>query len=336
MHEPASVVVARGSDWEDVELGQAHTDVVYGRRLTWRTNDDGLSDTIRRQLISRWASLDIPHAGPDVSASAIVVPGRYFAAGKSGVAPGVAPEFTDFVARDIGYQLVGRAGFGTCAWDRCTAAACMSSAADRSAMVERLVQHVWSAAVMWHPPLYGLHAAAVVGPDGRATLLVGDSRVGKSSLATYLSMRCGFRYLTDDLTILDARSLLVYGRPWRVELRPGALEALWDGPPPAGAAHGDKLVLDARAHVPVAASAPVSAVMFLRRGDAEHTRLDAVTTLDRLGKPVSMFRGCAAVTDGYGKAFSDLADRARGFALGIDHTLGIEHAGRTVIDALSA
>ncbi len=224
MPERSRHIVARGTEWEGLALGPDHVDAVYGRRLTWRTNDDELAAVIRQQVIGRWASLGVPHAGPDVSATAVAVPERYFARG--GVGPHPGPGFTDFVAPGVGYMLVGPSGFECCAWDRRAASACVSRARDWTEMVDRLVQHIWSAAVMWHPPMYGLHAAAVVGPDGRASLLVVESRVGKSSLATYLALRRRFHYLTDDLTVLDGRSLVAYGRPWRVELREGALRSL--------------------------------------------------------------------------------------------------------------
>ena len=335
MREPSSVVVARGPKWEEIQLGPARVDLVYGRRLTWRANDEELADLIAQRVIARWGSLGIPHAGPDVSATAVVVPKQYFA-GVPAVAPLGGPPYMDFVERDIGYQIVGPLGFGTCAWDRRTASACLSNAADRSAAVEGMVQHLWGAAVMFHPPLYALHAAAVVGPDGGATLLLGDSGVGKSSLAAYLALRHGFRYLTDDLTMVDGRSLTVYGRPWRLEVRPGAMEALWAGAAPDGVAHGDKLVLDARAHVPVVTSARVTTIVFLRRGAHGLTRVDTSDTLARLGVPRTMFGACPGVLAGYGEAFAGLAAGARAFSLGVDHSLGIPHASAAVVDAVSA
>ncbi len=336
MRDGASVWVARGSEWAHVDLGPANVDVVYGRRLTWHANDEELTRLIRSEIVDRWASLGVPYAGQDIRASAVAMPARYFPANAVRDPNADGPPFIDYVQPGIGYHLVGQAGFGVCAWDRRTAGACMNSDADRSVMVGELVQHVWAAAVMFHPPLYGLHAAAVVGPDGGATLLVGDSRVGKSSLAAYLALRHGFGYLTDDLTMLDGRSLVAYGRPWRLELRSGGLEVLWPGAPPPGVALGDKRVLDARALLPVVASARVSAIVFVRRGDQSLTELDSETTLSRLEKPVSVFMDCPDVIQGHAAVFSDLACGARGLEMTVDHGLGVAHAAAALVGALTA
>jgi hypothetical protein len=60
-----------------------------------------------------------------------------------------------------------------------------------------------------------LHAAAVVGPDGRAWLLVGDSRSGKTSTCVNL-IRAGWDWLADDHVVarVDAASGEVIVEGW--------------------------------------------------------------------------------------------------------------------------
>lgn len=333
--DAAPLVVANGSMWEQLEPLPARQDTVYGRELTWRVNTPELAALVTDSLIARWRSLDIPLVGPPVSASAFLVPARYMPGCVEGGPPDDRSPFTDIVHPNVGYQLVSAAGFGSCSWNRRAATACISDAADLPYMVEHLVQHVWSAAVMWHPPLYGLHAAGVVGHDGSVSLLVGESGVGKSSLVACLAFRHGFGYLTDDLTVLDGRSLRVYGRPWRLELRAGALQELWPDGPPEGRRLGEKTVLDARRHVPVAVGGPVANVFFVQRGEtteAAPMAPDAVRT--RLGTPVSMFVGSADVARGHEKAFDRLARSVRGYELSVDHRAGVERAVEAVRDIL--
>jgi hypothetical protein len=322
--------------WEAMEPRPARRDLVYGRNLTWRTNSEELEALLVDTLVARWAALGVPHAGPDVSASAFVVPADFMQGG-SACDETVAPPFTDVVHPHIGYQIVGGNGFGGCSWDRLAAMSCLSDAADMPDMVDRIIQHVWGAAVMLHPPLYGVHAAAATAPDGSAGLFVGDSGVGKSSLVTGLALRHGFGYLTADFAMLDGRSLRVYGRPWRLELRAGALREFWPHGTPPGRPVGDKTVLDAREHVAVGASAPVAALFFVRRGD--HTALTPLAPEDtrrHLGKPVSMFTHCPDVTRGYPSAFDALARTSSGYSLTLDHDLGIAHAAAVVADAMAS
>jgi hypothetical protein len=336
MTDAIPLVVARGADWEALDARPPRQDIAYGRSLTWRTNSEQLETLLAESLIARWKSLGIPRAAPDVSATAFVAPSRYMRHGEVPTPDEGMPQFTDIVHPDVGYQLVGPSGFGRCAWDRRTALACITDSADLPDMIEHLIQHVWSAAVMWHPPLYGIHAAAAIGPDGNATLLVGESHAGKSSLVAGLALRHGFRYLTDDLTLLDARSLRVYGRPWRLELRAGALREFWpDGPPP-GRPVANKRVLDAREHVAVGTSALVGAVLFVRRGDRTALApLAPDATRRHLGKAVSMFQHCPEVTHGYPEAFDALAQSSRGYTLTVDHDLGIAHTADVVADAVA-
>jgi hypothetical protein len=70
-----------------------------------------------------------------------------------------------------------------------------------------------------------LHAAAVVAPDGRAWLLVGDSRTGKTSTCVNL-IRAGWDWLADDQVVVrpDGGGVVVEGWPRRLMLDEGFTE----------------------------------------------------------------------------------------------------------------
>lgn len=73
------------------------------------------------------------------------------------------------------------------------------------------------------------HAAAVVGPDGRAWLLVGDSHAGKTTTSANL-LQAGWRYVSDDQVVLYRAAdgeLCVEGWP-----RPFHLDEGWEGGAP--------------------------------------------------------------------------------------------------------
>jgi hypothetical protein len=73
------------------------------------------------------------------------------------------------------------------------------------------------------------HAAAVVGPDGRAWLLVGDSHAGKTTTSANL-LQAGWRYVSDDQVVLYRAAdggLGVEGWP-----RPFHLDEGWEGGAP--------------------------------------------------------------------------------------------------------
>ena len=72
------------------------------------------------------------------------------------------------------------------------------------------------------------HSAAVVGPDGRAWLLVGDSHAGKTTTSVNL-LQAGWRYVSDDQVVLYRAEgeLRVEGWP-----RPFHLDEGWEGGTP--------------------------------------------------------------------------------------------------------
>jgi hypothetical protein len=188
---------------------------------------------------------------------------------------------------------------------------------------------------MFHPPLYGLHAAAVVDTRGAVSLFVGESGVGKSSLVASLAFLHGFRYLTDDFTVVDGRSLRVYGRPWRIEVREGTARHLWPKAQPQGHRVGDKIVLDAQEHVNTAVSGDVRTVFLVTRGDVTTVSSLTVAALrEGLGAPISMFIGSEDVSRGHEPVFDALAARVEGYRLTLNHDDGIARAATAVRDIL--
>ena len=79
-----------------------------------------------------------------------------------------------------------------------------------------------------------LHGAALV-RAGRAVVLAGKSRAGKSTLAAWLTHR-GWGFLTDEAALVDPETLIVspFWRPINVR-RPGPLEPLLGDVPPDAA-----------------------------------------------------------------------------------------------------
>ena len=75
-----------------------------------------------------------------------------------------------------------------------------------------------------------VHAAAVVAPDGRAWLLAGDARSGKSTTCATLAS-AGWGYVSDDQVVLAARADGVEVEGW---LRPFHLDRNGEGGEPTG------------------------------------------------------------------------------------------------------
>lgn len=119
-------------------------------------------------------------------------------------------------------------------------------------------RYLYSASVEKGGYSFAIHAAAV--SDGKKCLLLpGAAGTGKTSLAAAL-MHSGFRYLTDDLAILDRETLRVRGAPFSLCVKDDGLDLLapyypelpglpahlrWDGKraryltPPASAFHNE-------------------------------------------------------------------------------------------------
>lgn len=70
-----------------------------------------------------------------------------------------------------------------------------------------------------------LFHAAVLGRGGEAVVFPAEAGSGKSTLAASLAAR-GYRYLSDELAVLDLDSLKITPLPLPMSLKPGSLEAL--------------------------------------------------------------------------------------------------------------
>jgi len=102
-----------------------------------------------------------------------------------------------------------------------------------------------------------LHGAALV-RDGRAVVLAGKSRAGKSTLAAWLTHR-GWGFLTDEAALIDPGTLTVspFWRPINVR-RPGPLEALLVDVPPGTA----EVLVPASTLGVLASPAPLTRIAF--------------------------------------------------------------------------
>ena len=83
-----------------------------------------------------------------------------------------------------------------------------------------IVDHVFATALEQQQPCLWLDAAALTTSDGRILLLAGASGAGKTTLALSLAMVCGWRVLSEDITLVDTstRRVIPLARPFR--LRP--------------------------------------------------------------------------------------------------------------------
>ena len=124
-----------------------------------------------------------------------------------------------------------------------------------------------------------LHAAAVVAPDGRAWLLVGDSHAGKTSTCVNL-IRAGWDWLADDQVVARPGAdggTVVEGWPRRFTLDDGF---------EAGASLGRRTPTDPARFGPgrLRRSAPLGGVLLPRVRADEPTRLTPAHPADALGQ----------------------------------------------------
>lgn len=316
----------------------ANETTVFGVRLRWQTNHPGLEREIRR-LIHRWESPEIPPTGRSSSAVAYVMPtdgenrdmglGPFLPEPRSSLVTRFFPQGCLIQAANGSFGFFGR--------DRRNAVVAVPDTADLRWMADTLIEPVWTGVLMWHPPLYGLHGGAVA-RDGRAVLVVGDHRAGKSSLVAALVFKEGYDYVGDDLLLLDGRTLRIHGRPWRIELRENTWRTLWNEFPPAGGQTlNDKIVWDGRELFPARtlASAEPRIILFLESGDSWSCReISTAEVRRRMGRPIAMFP-VPAVRRGYRSVFDAFARSVRGFALTVDYRLGILEGASRVATLLN-
>ena len=119
-----------------------------------------------------------------------------------------------------------------------------------------------------------VHAAAVVAPDGRAWLLAGDARAGKSTTCATLAS-AGWGYLSDDQVVLTAREHGVEVEGW---LRPFHLD---------GAAGERREVAAAELGLEGwRRTAPLAGAIFPTVSPAEPTLLTPIAAADALARMV--------------------------------------------------
>lgn len=123
------------------------------------------------------------------------------------------------------------------------------------------------------------HSGAVVGPDGRAWLLVGDSHAGKSTTTANL-LQAGWRYVSDDQVVLFRGTdggVWVEGWP-----RPFHLDAGWQG----GAPVHRRGSIDPRDRWPGRwlRTAPLAGVLFPRVESDRPTARERVSAADALAR----------------------------------------------------
>jgi hypothetical protein len=123
------------------------------------------------------------------------------------------------------------------------------------------------------------HAAAVVGPDGRAWLLVGDSHAGKTTTSANL-LQAGWRYVSDDQVVLYRAAdgeLSAEGWP-----RPFHLDEGWEG----GAPLHRRGTTDPRERWPGrwTRTAPLAGLLFPRVEAGRPTVREALPASDALAR----------------------------------------------------
>ena len=146
--------------------------------------------------------------------------------------------------------------------------------------------------------------------------------------------------MADDLVFLDGRNCIVYGRPWRLELREGSRDLLKD-PPFSLLLHENdetvdgKFTLNPQGFFETSTSSIVDSFFFLENGsEFGFRRLGKSEFLHRLGYPVCLWYDALGPVRGYRKSFEVFASNVQGFVLTIDHRDGILATAQMTIEVL--
>jgi hypothetical protein len=198
-------------------------------------------------------------------------------------------------------------------------------------------QFVWLA-IARDPDWISVYGCAVV-VDGRAVLLVGPTRVGKTTLAVALS-RLGARVLGDEMILIHRRDRTVDAIDRRLSIRWGADDPLDDpalceriraGATTLRTGRAGALAVDRRLFGEVTRRSELAATFIVARGDGG---LGVVpTSVNRTALRIASFVGAGA------KTLADVADIAGVLAHGrcFSLTLGDPNASaRAVVEALRA
>ena len=152
--------------------------------------------------------------------------------------------------------------------------------ADPLLFPEVLVRYSLLVALRWHG-VFDFHSGCIVVPDGRSTLLVGESRSGKSTLALAL-MELGGSFLADDTVLaslgppdqISGLPRVFHASPLTVRAHPRIKRYLG-----APVARSGKFELDPRVAWPgrEVRSVPLpDVVLFPRIGSGEHTKASPI------------------------------------------------------------
>lgn len=292
----------------DYPVSLEKTERLYGRILRWGTNDPLLEKAIA-ELLDRWKSVEVPFIGGNVFATAVRVKED-----ESTWAVGHVMTSGVLLAR-------GFSSFSFLAPDQKNVTTVVAGGIETTTAVEYLIEPVWFG-LFTKPPLYGLHAGAVA-RDSKTTLFLGEHEAGKSSLVAGLVSLAGYSYLSDDVVLLDGRNLCLYGRPWRIELRRDAWEALL--PPEraiSGKPHHTKRYWDGR-HLFEGRFATMGMpvrLCFVQRGkNLVFQSLSLAETRRHLGAPILMY-GRRHTRWGYQEVFRRLCSIVPGYRLTLDHS----------------
>lgn len=158
-----------------------------------------------------------------------------------------------------------------------------------------------------------LHGAALV-HDGRAVVLAGRSRAGKSTLAGWLTHR-GWGFLTDEAALVDPDTLNVspYWRPIGVR-RPGPLDSVVGDERSEGGRQTDLLVPASRIGA-LASAAPLACIAFPCLAPKEPGGLTRLSPAAALMELTQHFPGLIAGGRAGFRRLARLVERVSGYTL---------------------
>ena len=172
-----------------------------------------------------------------------------------------------------------------------------------------------------------LHAAALV-RNGRALVLAGRSRAGKSTLAAWLTYR-GWGFLTDEAALVDPETLIVapYWRPIGVR-RPGPLDAILRENDPGG----HDLLVPASTIGALAPAAPLAGIAFPLRTQKEPPGLSRLSAAAALLELTQHFPGLIAGGRAGFRRLARLVDVIPAYELRLHDLDEAERTLRTIVD----
>ena len=178
-----------------------------------------------------------------------------------------------------------------------------------------------------------LHGAALV-RNGRAVVLAGRTRAGKSTLAAWLTHR-GWGFLTDEAALIDPETLLVspFWRPINVR-RPGPLERILRDTPP-GRAPEPEVLVPASTIGALASAAPLAGMAFPCFTTEEQAVLTPMSPAAALVELTQHFPGLVAGGREGFRRLARLVETVPAFTLGFHDLDDAEQVLRALADETS-